>query len=57
MTIDPELATLALAFGLAGSVTLGSTRRGLVARRRAKRMCIACGRRLVRGQPTCDCRF
>ena len=50
--LDPELASVLLAFALAGLLALPGLRR---ATRRAERFCSRCGRRLILGERTCDC--
>jgi hypothetical protein len=50
--IDPDLASVLLAFALAGMLALPGLRKRL---RRAERFCATCGRRVVLGQRTCDC--
>jgi hypothetical protein len=44
-----------LAFAFGGLLTLAGSQRARRARRRASRICDACGRLIVRGQRTCDC--
>jgi hypothetical protein len=50
--LDPDLAAVLLAFALAGALALPGLRR-LV--RRSERFCVACGRRILLGERTCDC--
>jgi len=50
--LDPDVASVLLAFALAGVLALPGLRRKL---RRAERFCVSCGRRVVLGQRTCDC--
>ena len=50
--LDPELAAVLLAFGLAGALALPGLRRAV---RRTERYCVKCGRRVLLGQRTCDC--
>jgi hypothetical protein len=56
VTIDPELAAI-LASLVAGAV-LGAPRfqRSVRQRRRALRECLDCGRTIVFGERTCDCK-
>jgi hypothetical protein len=56
VTIDPEVAAILAA--LAGAMLAGVPRvqRSLRRRRRAVRRCLACGRSIVFGERTCDCR-
>jgi hypothetical protein len=56
VTIDPELAAVLAALACGVIVGLPGLQRAMVRRRRALRECIACGRALVFGEPTCDCR-
>jgi len=50
--LDPDLASILLAFALAGVVGLPGLRRAL---RRGERFCASCGRRILLGERTCDC--
>jgi hypothetical protein len=50
--LDPGLASIILAFALAGLLALPGLRK---AARRAERFCESCGRRLILGERTCDC--
>jgi hypothetical protein len=50
--LDPELAAVLLAFGLAGLLSVPGLVRTI---RRTERFCARCGRRLILGQRTCDC--
>jgi hypothetical protein len=53
--IDPGLASILLAFGLAGICGLPGVHRALKRRRDLKRFCLSCGRRLVNGIRQCAC--
>jgi hypothetical protein len=50
--LDPELAAVLLAVGLAGALSLPGLWK---AARRMERVCATCGRRLTPGRRTCDC--
>ncbi|HET7760047.1 MAG TPA: hypothetical protein VFK62_08985 [Gaiellaceae bacterium] len=50
--LDPELAAVLLAFGLAGLVGLPGLWR---AARRSERVCARCGRPLSLDEHACDC--
>lgn len=50
--LDPDLAAVLLAFGLAAALALPGLRQAL---RRTERYCLSCGRRILLGQRTCDC--
>jgi hypothetical protein len=50
--VDPDLASILLAFGLAGIAGLPGLRKAL---RRGERFCASCGRRILLGERTCDC--
>jgi hypothetical protein len=52
--LDPDLASVLLAFALAGACALPSLRKAL---RRGERFCVTCGRRILLGERTCDCDF
>jgi hypothetical protein len=52
VTVDPDLAAVLGAAAVAGLLALGGAwRRG----REVERVCVECGRRLIRGIRTCDC--
>jgi len=53
--IDPGLASILLAFGLAGACSLPTAQRAWRGRRDVKRICLSCGRRLVKGIRQCAC--
>jgi len=53
--IDPGLASILLAFGLAGACSLPTAPRAWRGRRDVKRICLSCGRRLVKGIRQCAC--
>jgi hypothetical protein len=53
--VDPDVAAVILAVALGAVPGLYITRRAIAERRRARRFCVACGRRLISGLPTCDC--
>ena len=50
--LDPDLASVLLAFAFAGALALPGLRKAL---RRSERFCETCGRRIVLGERTCDC--
>ena len=50
--LDPDLASVLLAFALAGALGLPRLRKAL---RRGERFCESCGRRILLGERTCDC--
>jgi hypothetical protein len=50
--LDPDVAAVLLAFGLAAALAFPGLRKTL---RRTERYCINCGRRILLGQRTCDC--
>jgi hypothetical protein len=50
--LDPDLASVLLAFALAGALGLPRLRKAL---RRGERYCASCGRRILLGERTCDC--
>ena len=52
VVLDPELASILMAFALAGALGLPALRRAV---RRGERFCESCGRRILLGQRTCDC--
>jgi hypothetical protein len=57
VTIDPELAAI-LAALVAGAVASAPRfQRSLRHRRRALRECLMCGRSIVFGERTCDCKI
>jgi hypothetical protein len=55
MTLDPDLASVLLAFAFAGAAALPALKRFADRRRDVRRICLACGRRLILGERTCDC--
>ena len=55
MTIDPEVAAIVGALVVAALSSVPRLQRSVRARRRALRECLACGRRIVSGERTCDC--
>src|SRR4029077_9632441 len=50
--LDPDLASILLAFAFAGALGLPRLRKAL---RRGERFCESCGRRMLLGERTCDC--
>jgi hypothetical protein len=50
--LDPDIASVLLAFALAGALALPRLRKAL---RRGEQLCLGCGRRMLLGQRTCDC--
>ena len=52
LVLDPDLASVLLAFALAGVLALPGLRKAL---RRGERFCESCGRRILLGERTCDC--
>jgi hypothetical protein len=52
LLLDPDLASVLLAFAFAGALALPALRKAV---RRGERFCEACGRRILLGQRTCDC--
>ncbi len=50
--LDPDLASVLLAFALAGALAVPRLRKAL---RRGERFCESCGRRILLGERTCDC--
>jgi hypothetical protein len=52
--LDPDLASVLLAFALAGALALPGLRKAL---RRGERFCESCGRRILLGERTCDCDY
>jgi hypothetical protein len=50
--LDPDLASILLAFALAGIAGLPRARKAL---RRGESFCASCGRRILLGERTCDC--
>ena len=50
--IDPDLLAILLAFSFAGLLALPGLRKTL---RRGERFCVACGRRMLMNERTCDC--
>jgi hypothetical protein len=55
MTLDPDLASVLLAVALAAAAALPALKRLVARNRDVRRICLACGRRLVLGERTCDC--
>ena len=54
VVLDPDLASVFLAFALAGALAVPRLRKAL---RRGERFCESCGRRIFLGERTCDCDF
>jgi hypothetical protein len=52
--LDPDLASVLLAFAFACALALPRLRKAL---RRGERFCVSCGRRILLGERTCDCDF
>jgi hypothetical protein len=52
LLLDPDLASVLLAFAFAGALGLPALRKAV---RRGGRFCESCGRRILLGQRTCDC--
>jgi len=52
--LDPDVASILLAFALAGALALPALRKAL---RRGERFCESCGRRILLGERTCDCDY
>jgi hypothetical protein len=52
VVLDPDLASVLLAFAFAGLLGLPALRRTV---RRGGRFCESCGRRILLGERTCDC--
>jgi hypothetical protein len=50
--LDPDLASVLLAFALAGVLSIPGLRKAV---RRGERFCVSCGRRILLGERTCDC--
>jgi hypothetical protein len=50
--LDPDLASVLLAFALAGAIGLPALRKAV---RRTGRFCETCGRRILLDEHTCDC--
>jgi hypothetical protein len=50
--LDPDLASVLLAFAFAGALALPALRKAV---RRSGHYCETCGRRILLGQRTCDC--
>jgi hypothetical protein len=57
VTIDPELAAILAALVAGAVVSVPRFRRSLRQRRRALRECLMCGRSIVFGERTCDCKI
>jgi len=53
--LDPEVAAVLVALALGGAPGLYTGRKTFAARRRARRFCAACGRRILNGERTCGC--
>jgi type II secretory pathway pseudopilin PulG len=56
VTIDPEVAAILAALVAAALLGAPRFRRSLRQRRRALRQCLECGRSIVFGERTCDCK-
>jgi hypothetical protein len=54
VSLDPDLAAVLGAFGIAAVLSLGGVWRR---RREVARSCAECGRRIVAGVKSCDCGF
>jgi hypothetical protein len=54
LVLDPDLASVLLAFALAGAIAAPRLRKVF---RRGERFCESCGRRILLGERTCDCGF
>jgi hypothetical protein len=54
VSLDPDLAAVLGAAAVAGFLALGGAWRR---RREVERFCVACGRRLIAGIRTCDCKL
>jgi hypothetical protein len=52
VVLDPDLASVLLAFAFAGALALPRLRKAL---RRGEGFCASCGRRILLGERTCDC--
>jgi hypothetical protein len=50
--LDPDLASVLLAFAFAGALALPGLSKAL---RRTEQFCESCGRRILLGERTCDC--
>jgi hypothetical protein len=55
VSLDPELASVLLAAGVAALIGLPDLRRMVRRRSALRRFCARCGRILVLGERTCDC--
>ena len=55
MTLDPDLASVLLAIALAAAAALPALTRLAARQCDVRRTCLACGRRLILGERTCDC--
>jgi hypothetical protein len=55
-SIDPEVAAVRAALVLGGLAGLPGLHKAMRRRRRALSMCLDCGRTLLLGERTCDCR-
>jgi hypothetical protein len=56
MMLDPEVAAVLAAVVGGGAIGLPGLRKAVRRRRRALRRCLHCGRILLLGERTCDCR-
>ena len=56
MALDPEVAAVVAALALGTAVGLPGLQKAVRRKRQALRECLRCGRRLVLGERTCDCR-
>jgi hypothetical protein len=52
LVLDPDVASVLLAFAFAGGLALPALRKAV---RRGERFCESCGRRILLGERTCDC--
>ena len=52
LVLDPDVASVLLAFAFAGALALPALRKAV---RRGERFCESCGRRILLGERTCDC--
>ena len=55
MTLDPDVASVLLAFAFAGAAALPAFKRIAARRRDMRRICLGCGRKLIMGERLCDC--
>jgi hypothetical protein len=51
--LDPDLASVLLAAAFAGALAVPGLRKAV---RRAERSCARCGRVILEGERTCDCK-